>query len=201
MKAVRKTAEKANDTDIELQKKIFYYVYDAPVIGNYSQKNEFLLRFEEIKKTFEGYKNIKVLETIEVNNEEEIINLHNQWFEDGYEGLMVRNKDMPYEGKRTHNLLKMKNFQDDEFEILKINEGMGGLAGKAGSFTVKMLDGKEFDAKLIGSFERLKWVFENQVDVIGKMATVKYQNLTKYGIPRFPVVKSVRGLVDRTDWV
>jgi hypothetical protein len=35
-------------------------------------------------------------------------------------------------------------------------------------------------------------LLENKKDYIGKMATVRYQNLTPDGIPRFPVMITVR---------
>ena len=104
---------------------------------------------------------------------------------------MARNVNMPYESKRSSNLLKLKDFQDFEQEIIAVNEGVGKLAGHAGSFTCKMKDGKTFNAKLKGSQKRLKEIFDNPNSVIGKMAIIRYQNLTLEGIPRFPVALSV----------
>ena len=41
-------------------------------------------------------------------------------------------------------------FIDDEFIILRVNEGNGKLTGHAGSFTFGMVGEKSFDAKMIG---------------------------------------------------
>jgi DNA ligase-1 len=136
----------------------------------------------------------------------------------GYEGIMFRNYDMPYEQKRSHSLLKYKEFIDDEFIIIGAEEGKGHLAGHVGAFVCKIEDGKvlkdlggkEFiykldkdprtekqgkgtvSAKLDGKTKYLKHLFENPEEYMGKPLTIKYQNLSKDGIPRFPVGKSIR---------
>lgn len=201
--AVRKTADKATQEDLELQKKVSFFMYDAPRIVHWNENDGFNKRFQAAATIIasSGFLYVTVLETEFVNNVKQIEDLHDSYIEKGYEGAMIRNLEMPYEGKRTHHLLKMKNFQEEEFEIIGIKEGEGKLAGHAGTLIVKMENGQTFDPKLKGSFERLKWIFENPNEVIGKMATVRYQNLTKYGIPRFCVAKDIRGLKDRSDWL
>lgn len=191
--AVKKTAEHATEEDIELQKKVSYHIYDAPRISGLVETDSFKSRQEAIAKAFSKSKHITVVETINnVKNEEELISLKERWIENGYEGCMARNSDAPYEGKRSYNLQKLKDFMDEEFTIIKVNEGNGKLSGHAGSFTFKMKNGKEFDAKMIGSIDRLKYLFENPNVCIGKLATVRFQNYTSDGIPRFPVCKSIR---------
>ncbi len=98
-------------------------------------------------------------------------------------------------------MLKYKEFTDEEFEIIGVDEGSGQLAGCCGSFFCKMESGLTFKAKLEGKFERLKYIYTHQNEVLGKMVTVKYQNLTTRGIPRFPVAKSIRGFKDKSDWI
>ena len=201
-KAVKKTAEKATPADIEFQKKIQYWVYDAPRIGDLTETDSFTKRQTVLAEKLKDYKYIKVVDTVyDVKDEAEIVSLKENYIQDGFEGAMIRNSESPYEGKRSYNLLKLKDFQDAEFEIVAVNEGKGNLAGCAGNFTVKMDDGKTFDAKLDGSVDRLRYLFNHQDECIGKMATVRFQNFSAYGIPRFPVMKAIRGLKNRSDWV
>jgi DNA ligase-1 len=47
-----------------------------------------------------------------------------------YEGIMIRPGDTPYEFKRTKNLLKLKEMDDDEFTIVGYIEGKKGFANK-----------------------------------------------------------------------
>lgn len=190
--AVKKTADKATPDDIEFQKKVQYHVYDTPRIGAYREVDKFVDRQRELAHRFKNYKYVKIVPTVMIMNEGELSEWKVKWIEEGYEGIMVRNMDSPYEGKRSYNLLKWKDFQDAEFEIVRVNEGQGKLAGHAGSFTFVTKDGKEFDAKMVGSISRLKDCFEHPKQCIGKMGTIKFQNLTADGIPRFPVCRGIR---------
>ena len=47
-------------------------------------------------------------------------------------------------------------------------------------------------AKMEGKQKNLKHLFENPNECLGKPLTIKYQNLSKDGIPRFPVGKTIR---------
>ena len=123
------------------------------------------------------------------------------WVLDKMEGAMARNIDSPYEGKRSYNLQKLKDFTDAEYEILGIVEGEGGLAGHVGAFIMDNGDGQRFNSKLIGKFSRLKYLFEHPEEAIGKMATIRFQGFTDDGIPRINTMRCIRGLKDRSDWV
>ena len=214
IKAVKKAAKSATAEDLEFQKKVQYHVYDAPRIslpnddGMLEESDPFSLRSLAIAKYLlpkvlgvnDGV--VRWVATSEVETEEDLYEKHTEMLADGYEGTMVRNLDMPYKGSRSSELLKMKEFMDDEFTILSVNEGKGGLEGHAATFTMAMPSGAEFKAKLKGSFDRLKWIWENPDEVIGKSCTVVYQGITnKEGVPRFPVAKDVRGLQDKSDWL
>ena len=122
---------------------------------------------------------------------------------------MFRNIDMPYEQKRSYSLLKYKEFVEDEFIITGAEEGKGSLAGHVGAFVCKIepnrllkdIGGKTFTfgteegvikAKLMGKREYLKHLYENPEEYLNKPLTIKYQNLSQDGIPRFPVAKAIR---------
>tara|TARA_Y100000310_G_scaffold209426_1_gene210070 strand:- start:18194 stop:19324 length:1131 start_codon:yes stop_codon:yes gene_type:complete len=199
--AVRKTAEKATADDIKRQKKVKYHVYDAPIIGDLNDTATFRDRYAILKETFADYKNIVVVETHIIKDAAEIKKWHDHWVGKGFEGAIVRNMLSEYQGKRTADLLKVKEFMDEEYEITGVKEGKGMLVGHAATFNCVMANGTAFDAKLDGSHDRLKWIFNNPDSVIGKMATVRFFSFTNRGVPRFPVAKAVRGLKDRSDWV
>ncbi len=205
IKAVRKSSKHATDKDLKLQKKVQYHVYDVPRVGKYTEEDPYDVR----RKTLLGLmkkvgtpKSVRFVPTIKIQNEKALLKRHAIYLEKGYEGTMVRNIAMVYKHGRSDNLLKMKEFDEQEFEIIEVHEGKGGLRGHAGTFVLKMKDGTKFRAKMEGSFERLKWIWEHPKSVVGKMCTVMYQGLTnKENVPRFPVAKSVRGLKDRSDWL
>lgn len=54
----------------------------------------------------------------------------------GWEGLMYRNAEAPYQFKRTKNLLKMKSMKDGEFELAYLSEGTGKNENKLGALNI-----------------------------------------------------------------
>ena len=53
-------------------------------------------------------------------------------------------------------------------------------------------DGQTFAVRPTGTHEERKVLFENGDEYIGQQLTVKYQELTDEGIPRFPVGIAIR---------
>ena len=193
----------------EITKKIKYHIYDFPRIDGLEEYNSYWDRSKRFKKLYITNTSIINVKTKSVDNFEQAMELYKKFIEEGYEGIMFRNIDMPYEQKRSYNLLKYKEFIDDEFTIISIEEGKGILAGHVGAFicrieanrVLKDIGGKTFKfgneqafvkAKMEGKHELLKHLFENPNECLGKPLTIKYQNLSKDGIPRFPVGKTIR---------
>ena len=55
---------------------------------------------------------------------------------------MLRDGNKPYECKRTSSLLKIKEMQDEEFEIVDFKIGKGKYSGALGSITIKLDTGE-----------------------------------------------------------
>lgn len=203
--AVRKSKKHATEKDLKLQKKVQYHIYDAPRVGIFTEESSFDSRYSRaigLMREVGKPRSVRFVTTRKPRTEEALLEWHAKFLQEGYEGTMVRNQDMPYKNGRSDNLLKMKVFDEGEFQIFGVQEGRGGLKGHAATFVLRMKNGAEFRAKLQGSFERLKWIWKHPGSVTGKMCTVVYQGLTnKEGVPRFPIAKDVRGLKDRSDWL
>jgi DNA ligase-1 len=125
--------------------------------------------------------------TDKVESKEHLDELYQGYLANGMEGQMIRKSDSLYEGKRSKNLLKRKEFQDAEFTITSVNEGVGNWAGYAKSVSYTTKDGLAFDAGIKGTQEYCKELLGKADKMVGKQATVRYQNLTPDGIPRFGV--------------
>lgn len=161
-----------------------YHVYDIPFPNMTNKERNELL--QSYKENFEGTP-IHIVETIVVNDEDELMDAFDHFIEQGYEGCMVRNMDGKYVNKRSYDLQKVKEFDDTEFKIIGIKVGTkGSMAGKA-VFTCQLPNGETFDCKMKGSMDELKKYADDPSLVIGKILTVQYQGYTKYGMPRFPV--------------
>jgi DNA ligase 1 len=130
--------------------------------------------------------------THHVTDETEIFPRFRDFRNMGYEGAMLRNATARYVNKRSYDLQKLKEFDDDEFDVIGIEEGRGRLVGHVGAFVCRMSDGKTFKAKMEGDISRLRDYYENPTLWQGKKLTVRYQSFTKAGVPLFPVGVTMR---------
>lgn len=165
-----------------------YHIYDCKLpndIYTFSQRQNTLdLLFSRTDVKFDK---CKLLKTTKVYSQEELDTLYGEYLTDGYEGQMVRN-DTPYEHKRTKNLLKRKEFLDQEFPIVDILEGQGNWAGYAKVTVIRLDDGRTCESGMRGNQEYLKKVLAEKDKYIGTLAKVRFQNFTPDGKLRFPVV-------------
>jgi DNA ligase-1 len=118
-----------------------------------------------------------------------------------WEGLMIR-KDVPYEGKRTNNLLKIKAMQDAEYIVEGVINGKAtyneGGAKEYDIISALMIRHKGNLVKVgsgLSKEQRIGW-YSRPDEIIGKVITVQYFEETKdsktgeYSL-RFPVLKYV----------
>jgi len=99
----------------------------------------------------------------------------------GGEGVMLKHPTNHYKQGRTWDLMKVKQFHDDEAEIIGYKDGTGKNEGKVGSLQCRNKEGKEF---YVGS--GLDEHLRDHPPRIGTFITYRYQEKTLNGIPRFP---------------
>jgi DNA ligase-1 len=160
-----------------------YHVYDIV------NKDVFDMRSKTLHSLIGPHtsKYLKLVATYPVTDEDQVSEFYTKSKNQGYEGAMLRNANSPYVNKRSSDLIKVKEMQDDEFEITGIEEGRGRLAGHVGAFVCKTRNGQEFKAKPAGATERLREYFLDHGLWRGRQLVVRFQDLTSYGVPRFPV--------------
>ena len=171
----------------EITPLIRYVVYDKPTEGTNKE------RWESLQRDFPKEKNSPVYlsGSVMCYTMEDIWNYHEKCVSQGYEGVIIRNLKGAYEkGFRSSNLIKLKVFNDAEFEIINVVEASGRDAGTA--IFVCKCKGGWFSVKPQGTRELRKEYFDNQDKLIGKMVTVQYQGLSDEGIPRFPSAITIR---------
>ena len=125
-----------------------------------------------------------MVDTYEITSKDKIQSYLEQFVSEDFEGAIVR-LNKPYECKRSKNLLKVKQFQDEEYPIVRFEEGRGNLAGCAGNVVVSV-DGKEVAAGLKFGHEEAQEFWLHRDQYVGKSATIKYFNKTQDGSLRFP---------------
>lgn len=157
-----------------------YHIYDLVADCAFGGRHDILHAYDLQKPLVE-------VETKEVSDEDELMDFFEACLKKGYEGAMVRNDIGNYEGKRSNNLQKIKEFDEDEFPIIDVKEGRGKLAGHA-IFVCTAKNGNPFDCKMKGDQDKLKQYWKKPALAIGRMLTVQYQGLTnKNKVPRFCV--------------
>lgn len=170
-----------------------FHVYDHPIVlgdKGYSQ-HERVTQLKQYRDNDQLTGCLQFVDTYMVEDEEHMKRGLEYYMSKGYEGVMVRSVDGTYESKRSFHLQKVKKFYEEEYEIIDIIEGKGKLQGHVGSFVCKIGE-DTFKAKMGGDQSELERLFENPGECIGKFLTVKYQEKTKAGKPRFPTGKGIR---------
>ena len=164
-------------------------VYDCV---NTKKTDDFQGRYLDITGITHGAKYLSLVENILVDNEAQIHEAQRKFVEEGYEGAMVRNLKGAYAiGKRSPDLQKVKTFLDGEYEIVGFSEATGNDAGTV-IWECKTPEGLTFRVRPRGTREARAEQYQNGKDYIGKQLTVRYQELTDDGVPRFPVGITIR---------
>lgn len=188
--------EKDEDKDCSI---LEYYIYDVmipdmPFSDRLDKLDEIRdtldLGFNPNKEWNDGDLKFQMVPQVEVSGWTSIKKLHDQYVSEGFEGIVIRNPNKPYGfGKRTNDMIKVKEYQDAEFEITGLSEG---LRDEDMCFTCITDKGVEFKAKPMGNRELKQQYREDLDSLIGKMATVKFFYYSDEGTPLQPVLKCIR---------
>jgi ATP-dependent DNA ligase len=178
--------------------KLEYQIYDCFYSGEENlSKNSmpYRERYQVLRSAFDCMQNLnglRLVDTMEATTKEDIENFHRYFtaLEVPYEGIMVRTINGTYKQQgRSKDLQKYKKFMDEEFKVVGHHEGNGTHAGTP-IFECKsnVNNEKTFSVTMQGTLESKRTMMENIEDrFYGKMLTVKYQEKSADGIPRFPV--------------
>ncbi len=160
-----------------------YYIYD---VININLPNEHNKEREDRKHQYTDlFINPKIVNVIGryVNNEEDVVRLHDFWLAEGYEGAIARNPNGIYQhGFRDSCLLKIKQFEDAEFEI----RGSAMQTDEPETFVFILrndINEAIFKARPTGTLEQKREWHTNINNMIGKRATVRFKDRSNDGIP------------------
>ena len=139
--------------------------------------------FERLAKV-EPYESkiIRVVKQIPVKSNEHLQAFLKEVEQKKGEGVVVRDPKAPYINRRTSKALKVKTFHDAECEVIGYTKGKGKYQDMVGAIECQIPNGILFK---IGT--GLSDALRANPPKIGTMVTFKYQGLTKYGKPRFPL--------------
>ena len=142
-------------------------------------------------------------ETVDLDTPEgnkRFVELNKAAVDGGYEGVMIKDVDAPYECKRSHAWLKAKPFIEVTLEVVGVEEGTGRNEGRLGAIVCHgQDDGKDIRVNVGSGFtddnRTVFWSGRN--DLIGWMVEVRADAVTQnqdgtYSL-RFPRFKTFRG--------
>jgi ATP-dependent DNA ligase len=183
----------------DYEEMIEYWIFDIwdTNLSNIDRYNKLLDLFKDYDGSI-----LKLVPTKIVNNHEEIEDFmklvvgetnNRQGYE--FEGTMIRQSNAKYISSTTHQscLLKYKRFQDDEWKIIGAEECIGGNQnGSIKWICEKKINNskKKVIAKQMGDTSISKNLYQlykkNPENYIGKMINIRYNDISKDGVPRFP---------------
>ena len=182
--------KKPTDNDkAEAAELVQYHVYDVAsmTIAPYS------LRFNFIQDLTYTYSICKV-DTQVALDFDEALKMHKKNLKLGYEGSIYRSFEGRYKGTRSWDLMKFKDFHDDEATIVGYDIGQGKREGTLGKFIMMDDDGNTFGCPPGKgyNYSDLANILKNINDYIGERATFTYFERTKAGSYRHPHYKCLR---------
>jgi DNA ligase-1 len=174
-----------------LSEEIQYWVYDLAI-----PDIVFAERYEILTDIIGEHETIKVVPHFDVSSYEEFKHYHDKFVRDGYEGIILRNKNSEYKfNSRPSCLQKYKEFKDAEFRIVGFDKEEWDDSGTIRDLVVWICEtdkGEQFNVRPKGSFEDRIKKYNNADEYIGKFITVRYQEESENGTPIFGVGLSIR---------
>jgi DNA ligase 1 len=142
-------------------------------------------------------------ETVDLDSEEgqtRFVELNKAAVDGGYEGVMIKDVDAPYECKRTHAWLKAKPFIEVTLSVTAVEEGTGRNEGRLGALVCSGEDdGKDIRVNVGSGFtdDNRSTFWASRDDLIGQLVEVRADAVTQnqdgtYSL-RFPRFKTFRG--------
>ena len=190
--------------DNTLKEKLEFYIFDCFISGYEDLTQETRLKIiQKMYDTKTSLKYVKLVPNTLIHSQEELDQIYNKYIGEGYEGIVARRTTAIYKfgvgSQRSSDVLKMKPFSDDEFEIVSYKDGRGREKG-AITYILKTDKNYEFAAvpnapleerkKTFEKYQKNKDLFNNEIK--GKMATIKYADLSNKGIPLQPKMLYIR---------
>jgi DNA ligase 1 len=165
-------------------RRLRFHVFDAPMQPGGCEK-----RWREMAAAVRGIPHVEALEQVACASPRALEKRHAEIAKLGGEGVMLRKPGSAYEHRRSGSLLKVKSFMDAEAKITGHVPGEGKHAGRLGAYEAVLVKGTKTRFRIgtgMSDAER-----ERPLRV-GTVVTVKFQELTDAGVPRFPSLVGAR---------
>jgi hypothetical protein len=185
-----------------------YWIFDI----SYEPKEPYEMRKVRLQNAYQrmiedGHQSnvIQILPYWLAHSHEMIMQYHNHFVSEGFEGIMIKkmanaaapdstayNESLYKPGPtKCFNIMKWKYFVDEEGTIESVTTARGTEEGAA-ILNIVDKEGRRFPIRMRGSFEQRAYWYQNPHLVIGKHVTFRFQERSIYGVPRFPIGIAIR---------
>ena len=196
LNSVARTQKTAVDYDV-----LQFYWYDiVDVNSTFDERlaymkdiqDQYNITFNPEKQFDKKELRVQFVPQIPVTGYDNMLKLHNQYVEEGWEGLVVRDPDKMYRPNgRTNDMVKIKVYKDDTFKVVGIEGGLRGSEDMV--FIMEMPDGRTFKAKPFGDRAQKEEYWNNfERHYLGHMGECKFFYYSDDGIPLQPAFKAFR---------
>ena len=165
-------------------RQITYNIFEVP-----EAKGPFTVRLDKARHWFANHPapHVRIIDQMVCKGPDHLTAFLEKVESLGGEGVIVKNPDLEFHSGRTPYVLKVKNFDDMEGEVIAHRPGQGKFNGMMGSLTLRIGSGAVFNLGTGFTIDQRK-----HPPPIGAIVTFKYQGFTKNGIPRFASYLRVR---------
>lgn len=175
-------------THYDLRARIKFYVFDyLNSVEDTALLEDRVGRLSEFVTT--SYHTVVGVEQVLLENEKEMIDMHNDCVAGGYEGVVLRNTDSVFTfGERTSDFQKYKVPEDAEYLVVGMEKTkQGGGVCVCEYFYDEDYTKGTFKVNIKCTKEKKVDLWENQSEYIGKWLKVRFEKLSKYGKPTKPI--------------
>jgi len=205
--ALMKQAQRKTDVQTD---GMTYSVFDVIPLADFergfwnAQQHKRLAILEEYRAVFERTNSVRIMDGIEVDlDTAEGHDILRRYAEDavalGFEGIMIKSLDAPYECRRSTFWMKLKPVYDYDLKVVAVEEGTGRNVGKLGALVCEGTDDDRLIRCNVGTgltdAQRDDY-WTNRSVIIGQTAVVLADAVTQnqdgsYSL-RFPRFKTFR---------
>ena len=184
-----------NTVDAPLPPGLKYFIYDIMAKGDWDAKmckKPYSDRYKLLNKVVAhigDHQKVIAIGNDKVNSSKEIVDLYKNYLEDKLEGVMLKDPEGLYQWKRVRissgEMLKVKPYTTEDLKVTGVYAGEGKYEGMAGGMVlnyngVAVRCGSGLDDVM------RKEMAERPNDYIGKVAEIRYLEVTEDGSLRHP---------------
>lgn len=187
----RKEKDISPEDELESEKIVKLYVYDFYGAEGVTKDTDYINRKKVLKDLLKNNKYIIYLDYKLANSLDDVEKALKETKESKWEGIMVKLLNGKYSHKRSKDILKLKNWSDEEFKIIGFEMGAGNWEGCCKGVVCELnkpaTNGETtFTSNIRGTQEELTGLWDNQKEHLGKFCTVDFQEKSEFGIPLIP---------------